>query len=124
MGRVNANTEVKIVDPDTGEEVPDGTSGAILVRGFCVMAGIHKHEREETFTPDGWYDTGDKGYLNDGLLFFEGRYTEMIKTSGNNVAPPEVEAVLQALPEIAEAHVLGIPDPTRGEIVAAAVVAD
>jgi acyl-CoA synthetase (AMP-forming)/AMP-acid ligase II len=122
MGRVIPGMEVRIVDPETGEEVGDDVSGAILVRGWCLMQGIHKHEREETFTPDGWYDTGDKGYLLDGILFFEGRYKEMIKTSGNNVAPPEVEAVLQSFPEVAEAHVLGVPDAQRGELVAAAVV--
>jgi acyl-CoA synthetase (AMP-forming)/AMP-acid ligase II len=122
MGIVNEGVEVKVVDPATGRESVEGGSGAILVRGYSLMLGIHKHEREETFTPDGWYDTGDKGYLKDGLLFFEGRYKEMIKTSGNNVAPPEVEGVLQSFPEVAEAHVLGVPDEQRGEIVAAAIV--
>ena len=59
---------------------------------------MYKREREEVFYPDGFYDTGDKGQMIDGLLFFNGRNTEMIKTSGNNVAPPEVEAVLKASP--------------------------
>lgn len=122
MGRLIDGMELKVVDPDTGEEVVHGTSGAILVRGSHLMAGLHKHEREETFSADGWYDTGDKGHLAGADLFFEGRYKEMIKTSGNNVAPPEVEGVLESFPEIAEAHVLGVPDEGRGEIVAAAVV--
>jgi acyl-CoA synthetase (AMP-forming)/AMP-acid ligase II len=122
MGKLIEGMELQVVDPDTAETVPDGASGAILVRGDFLMAGLHKHEREETFTADGWYDTGDKGHLDDGHLFFEGRYKEMIKTSGNNVAPPEVELVLQSFPEVAEAHVLGVPDAQRGELVAAAVV--
>jgi acyl-CoA synthetase (AMP-forming)/AMP-acid ligase II len=123
MGRVNDGVEVAIVDPLAGEEVEEGRSGTIFVRGYPLMLGLNKHEREEVFTADGWYDTGDTGYTKEGLLFLEGRATEMIKTSGNNVAPPEVEMVLQALPEVAEAHVLGVPDDERGEIVAAAVVA-
>jgi acyl-CoA synthetase (AMP-forming)/AMP-acid ligase II len=123
MGRINDGVEVQIVDPTTGVAVPEGTSGAICVRGYPMMIGLHKHEREETFSRDGWYDTGDKGYLKDGSLFFEGRLKEMIKTSGNNVAPPEVEKVLASFPEVAEAHVLGVPDEQRGEIVAAVVVA-
>jgi acyl-CoA synthetase (AMP-forming)/AMP-acid ligase II len=122
MGLMNPGMEARIVDPDSGTGVDDGVSGSIQIRGFCLMAGLHKHEREETFTPDGWYDTGDKGYFKDGLLYFEGRYKEMIKTSGSNVAPPEVEQVLASFPEVAEAHVLGIPDEQRGELVAAAVV--
>jgi len=123
MGKINEGIEVQIVDPTTGSKVAEGASGHILVRGYSLMVGLHKHEREETFTPNGWYDTGDKGYLKGGLLFFEGRFKEMIKTSGNNVAPPEVEMVLQSFPEVAEAHVLGIPDEQRSEIVAVAVVA-
>ena len=122
LGRLIDDFEVRVVDPTTQSEQPEGTSGAIHVRGYCLMAGLHKHEREETFTADGWYDTGDKGYLQDGLLYFEGRYKEQIKTSGNNVAPPEVEAVFQAFPEVAAAHVLGIPDEVRGELVTAALV--
>jgi acyl-CoA synthetase (AMP-forming)/AMP-acid ligase II len=121
MGLVNAGVDLRIVDPVTGDPVAAGTSGVIQVRGYPLLVGLHRHEREETFTPDGWYDTGDKGHLFEGLLFFEGRYTEMIKTSGNNVAPPEVESVLASFPEVAEAHVLGVPDEGRGEIVAAAV---
>ena len=122
MGVAIDGAEIRIVDPETLEWVPDGTTGAILVRGSFLMQGIAKHEREEVFTKDGFYNTGDKGYLRDGMLFLEGRLTEMIKTSGNNVAPPEVEAVLRSFPEVADVHVLGVPDRERGEIVAALVV--
>jgi len=114
--------EHKIVDPETGIEQPEGSSGTLLVRSYCLTIGLHKREREEVFTLDGWYDTGDRCYFKDGVLFFEGRLKEMIKTSGNNVAPPEVESVLVSAPDVAEAYVLGVPDSARGEAVAAAVV--
>lgn len=122
MGPPVEGFEHRIVDPDTGQDLPEGAEGALLVRGYGLMQAMIKREREETFTRDGWYNTGDKCYFRDGLLYLTGRLTEMIKTSGNNVAPPEVEAVLMSLPEVAEAHVLGVPDAERGEIVAALIV--
>ena len=122
MGPAIAGAEIRIADPVTLRALPDGEEGAILVRGYFLTTGLYKREREEVFTPDGFYNTGDKGYLQGGLLFLTGRLSELIKTSGNNVAPPEVEAVLNALPEVRVAHVLGVPDRERGEIVAALVV--
>ena len=81
----------KIVDPETGAELADGVEGEICVRGASLMDGLYKRERSEAFDDDGWYHTGDKGSSRDGLLFFTGRRTEMIKTGGANVAPREVE---------------------------------
>jgi acyl-CoA synthetase (AMP-forming)/AMP-acid ligase II len=124
MGLAIDGAEIRVVDPVTREILPDDHEGAILVRGYFLMQGMNKRDREAVFEPDGFYDTGDKGYLLDGLLFLTGRTTEMIKTSGNNVAPPEVEAVLLGFPGVKAAHVLGVPDPERGEIVAALVVTD
>ncbi len=124
MGPPIDGADVRIADPEALQPLAEGEEGAILVRGYFLTVGLYKREREETFTRDGYYVTGDKGYLLGGLLFLTGRLTELIKTSGNNVAPPEVEAVLGAMPEIRVAHVLGIPDPDRGEIVAALVVAE
>ncbi len=114
---------IRIVDTETLEPVPDGAEGAIFVRGYFLMQGLYNHEREDSFTADGFYDTGDKGYILEGMLYFTGRHKEMIKTSGNNVAPPEVEAVLRAIRGVKDVHVLGIPDDARGEIVAALVIA-
>ncbi len=122
MGWLVDGAEVKIVDPVTQEHLPDGVEGVILVRGYFLTAGIVKHERSEVFTPDGFYNTGDKGSLVGDQLFLTGRVTEVIKTSGNNVAPPEIEMVLRSMPEIKDAHVLGVRDSERGEIVAAFVV--
>jgi acyl-CoA synthetase (AMP-forming)/AMP-acid ligase II len=123
MGWLIDGAEVRIAHPASLEPLPDGQEGASLVRGYFLAQGMIKREREEVFTTDGFYNTGDQGYLIGRQLFLTGRLTEMIKTSGNNVAPPEVEAVLRAFPEVKDAHVLGIPDQQRGQLVAALVVA-
>ena len=110
-------TQHKIVDPDSGEELPGGVEGEICVRGGGLMDGLYKKERSQAFDEDGWYHTGDKGYLRDGFLFFTGRLTEMIKTGGANVAPREVELAIEAHPGVQAAFVVGIPDEERGELV-------
>jgi acyl-CoA synthetase (AMP-forming)/AMP-acid ligase II len=114
--------EHKVVD-ELGHVVPDGVAGEICVRGEALMSRMVGRLRHETFDADGWYHTGDSAYRDaDGHLYFAGRTDDMIKTSGANVAPVEVEAVLAALPEVRVAYVVGLPDPARGAIVAAAVV--
>lgn len=113
--------EHRIVDPETGAPVEDGVEGEICVRGVGLMDRIHKRERRDTFDADGWYHTGDRGSFRDGLLFFTGRATGMIKTAGANVAPGEVEAALVSLPGVQAAFVAGVPDADRGEVVAALV---
>ena len=107
----------KIVDPDSGEELADGVEGEICVRGDTLMEGLYKKERRRAFDEDGWYHTGDKGHLRDGFLFFTGRLTEMIKTSGANVAPREVELAIESRPGVQAAFVVGLPDAERGELV-------
>jgi acyl-CoA synthetase (AMP-forming)/AMP-acid ligase II len=87
------------------------------------MRGLYKKTREETFDRDGFYPTGDRCRIDrDGYLYFEGRAGEMVKTSGANVAPREVEMVLESWPEVKEAVVFGVPDSQRSEIVVAVVV--
>src|SRR4029079_18407067 len=75
-----------------------------------------------SYDRDGWFHTGDLGVRNGDYLSFRSRQGDMIKTSGANVAPPEVEAALYGLPGVREAYVAGIPDEIRGQILAAAVV--
>ena len=114
--------EHKIVD-DTGTEVPNGVTGEICVRGQAMMRGMIGRHWHELVDRDGWLHTKDAGYRDDdGHLYFAGRLDEMIKTSGTNVAPMEVEAALRRLPEVRIAYVVGVPDPDRGAIVSAAVV--
>lgn len=114
--------EHKVVD-EHGEVVPDGVEGEICVRGSSLMRGMVGKLRSEVFDEEGWYHTGDSAHRDaDGHLYFAGRTDDMIKTSGANVAPMEVEAVLGALPQVRIAYVVGLPDPAKGAVVAAAVV--
>ncbi len=116
-------TELAIVDENT-LPVADGTVGELLVRGIGVMAGYNKQERWETFDEDGWYHTGDRVYRRTGdpRLFYVGRTSELIKSAGANVSPLEVEAVIEALPEVTQCVVVGIDHPERGEQVCAVIV--
>ncbi|HLK10695.1 MAG TPA: AMP-binding protein [Candidatus Binatia bacterium] len=123
FGRPLAGMEVRIVDPESGRALAAGESGEILVRGPTLMEGYLRVPRARTFTPDGFFRTGDLGFLDaDGFLHFAARLKDVIKTAGVNVAAVEVEEALAAHPAVAAAHVVGVPDPVRGETVAAFVV--
>src|SRR5215207_1034134 len=123
FGKTLPGIEHKVVDPDTGAEVRSGEDGELWVRGYSLMQGLYRREREDVFEPDGWYRTGDAGHFDeDGWFYFTGRLGEMVKTPGGaNVAPAEVEAALMAYPEVLEAYVTGIPGP-GGQLVVGAVV--
>ncbi len=112
----------RVVDPETGKELPEREEGEFQVRGYGLMSGFYKREREETFTDDGFYSTGDLGYVEKGAVYFKARRSDVIKTKGANVAPAEVEAALNALSEVRSAFVVGLPHPLYGEEVAAAVL--
>jgi acyl-CoA synthetase (AMP-forming)/AMP-acid ligase II len=114
--------EHRVADPETNATLDEGEVGEICIRGYSLMNGLYKRERHETFDDDGWYHTGDKGFIRDGYLYFLGRLSEMIKTSGSNVAPREVELLLESFPDVSLAVVVGLPDAERGEVVAAALV--
>ena len=123
FGRAIDGIERKIVEAGSSRELPPGETGELLVRGYSVMQGYYKRERGECFEPDGFFRTGDLcSITDDGHLFFHGRGGEMIKTSGANVSPREVELALLAYPDVAEAVVLGKPDRRNGENVIAVVV--
>ncbi|QLL08866.1 class I adenylate-forming enzyme family protein [Mycobacterium vicinigordonae] len=113
-----------IADPDTSQPVPVGTAGEVWVRGYSLMQRLHKREREEVFTTDGYYRTGDCGVgYEDGWIRFTGRLGDLIKTSGGtNVTPSEVEAALAACDGVLEAYVVGAESGHDGTVVAAAVV--
>jgi acyl-CoA synthetase (AMP-forming)/AMP-acid ligase II len=105
-----------VVDPD-----PAGV-GELCIRGPFVMQGYHRRSREECFDADGWFHTGDLVRVDaDGFFYFVGRLSTMIKTAGANVSAAEVEKAIARVTGT-EAHVVGIPDAERGELVAAVVV--
>ncbi|UDY35037.1 class I adenylate-forming enzyme family protein [Dermatobacter hominis] len=122
FGRSVPGVEHRIVDPVTLEELPAGCDGEVWVRGYSVMLDLHKRERPEVFTADGWYRTGDSGHFDGvGHLHFTGRLGDLIKSSGMNVTPLDVEVVLEDLPEVSMAFVTGVDHPDRGQVVVAAV---
>jgi acyl-CoA synthetase (AMP-forming)/AMP-acid ligase II len=122
-GRAVNGYERRVVDPETGAEVAPGETGELLLRGGALMTRLYKREREEVFTPDGFYPTGDLVRVDeDGYLYFVARRGDMIKTRAANVSRLEVEAALLALPEVEAAVVAGLPDADYGHRVAAAVV--
>jgi acyl-CoA synthetase (AMP-forming)/AMP-acid ligase II len=122
FGLLVPGVEHRVADPETNATLGEGDVGEICIRGYSLMNGLYKCERHETFDDDGWYHTGDKGFIREGYLYFLGRLSEMIKTSGSNVAPREVELLLESFPEVGLAVVVGLPDAERGEVVAAALV--
>jgi len=100
-----------------------GYVGELQVRGGALMSGFYKMERCHVFTADGFYPTKDLVRIDtDGYLYFVARRGDMIKTKAANVSRLEVEAALNALPEITFSVVAGLPDSELGQRVAAAVV--
>jgi acyl-CoA synthetase (AMP-forming)/AMP-acid ligase II len=122
LGPSMPGMEHRIVDVDTRKPVANGEQGELMVRGDCLMLGMVKREREEVFTADGWFATGDICSFVDDWLYFHGRVDDMIKSAGANVSPREVEDTLMSYPGVAQAFVCGVADETRGAVVGAIVV--
>jgi len=124
FGKPAPGVETKIVDPESAMPVEDGALGELYIRGPCLMQGYYKSSREECFDADGWFRTGDLAATdNDGFVYYIGRRGSMIKTAGANVSPAEVgQAIAKVTGGVA--HVFGIPDPDRGQVVAAVVILD
>lgn len=123
FGRPAPGFDTKVVDPDTGRTVAVGEVGELCVRGPYMMQRYYKRSREECFDADGWFHTGDLVRTDgDGFVYFIGRRGAMIKTAGANVAPAEVERAIAKVTGGAVAYVVGLPDPHRGQLVAAVVV--
>ncbi|HKO61685.1 MAG TPA: AMP-binding protein [Pyrinomonadaceae bacterium] len=119
------NTECRIVDYTTGEDLPPRSEGEIWVRGPQVMKGYlgNTAATEQMIEPDGWLRTGDIGYCDeDGQLFVVDRLKELIKTNGRQVAPAELESLLISYPAIADAAVVARADEVAGEVPRAFVV--
>lgn len=116
--------EIRIVDPATGAVLPAGAEGEICVRGPELFSHYLGTTPVACRDADGFFHTGDRGWLDaEGALHFVGRLGDVIKSGGANVSVAEVEAVLRDHPAVTAAHVVGAPDPRRGESVVAFVVA-
>jgi long-chain acyl-CoA synthetase len=118
------DTDCRIVDPDTREELPPGEVGELSVRGPQVMKGYWNRPAEtESVLKDGWLHTGDMAYMDeDGYFYIVDRKKDMINAGGFKIFPREVEEVLFEHPAVLEAAVVGVPDEYRGETVKAFVV--
>jgi len=124
-GLPGPGVEVKIVDGDDDVEVPTGEVGEIWIRSKQVMRGYWNmpDETAKSITADGWFKSGDAGYLDaDGYLYIHDRVKDMIVSGGENVYPAEVENVLMAHPAVADVAVIGVPDERWGETAKAIVV--
>jgi acyl-CoA synthetase (AMP-forming)/AMP-acid ligase II len=124
-GRVVPNTEVKIIEVGTGQEVAQGKEGELLIRGPQIMKGYLNHPEETAACLDreGWYHTGDVGYVDgDGYFFIVDRTKELIKFKGLQVAPAELEALLVTHPAVLDAAVVRKADEEAGEVPKAYVV--
>ncbi|MQA13057.1 MAG: AMP-binding protein [Pseudonocardiaceae bacterium] len=124
VGRPIPQTAAKIVDPATGKVAPLGVPGEVCARGHSQMIEYYgdPEATAATVDADGWLHTGDLGSMDSrGLITLTGRLKELIIRGGENIAPAEIEVCLAAHPAVAESAVVGLPDETWGEIVAAFV---
>jgi fatty-acyl-CoA synthase len=119
VGRPLPQTEIKIIDPDSGETVPRGEVGEICARGYAVMKDYFDDPQSTSSAIDteGWLHTGDLGSLDEyGYCRIQGRRKDMIIRGGENIYPREIEDILHTHPAIRDASVIGIPDPDWGEV--------
>ena len=125
MGKPLPGVEVRIVDSETGEILPDGEIGDLQLRGPNIFKGYWRQPQKtsESFTGDGWFKTGDLGFREkDGYITLCGRSKDLVISGGLNIYPPEVERVLAEHPSVAACAVIGCLDPEWGERVTAVVV--
>ena len=116
---------IRIVDPLTGDVLARGQVGEIAVKGPTLMLGYLRVPPEEVFDEEGFFHTGDGGFVDaDGRLHWHGRLNDIIKTGGANVSPLEIDAVLAQCPGVKIAATVGVPHETLGEMVVACIVTE
>jgi acyl-CoA synthetase (AMP-forming)/AMP-acid ligase II len=122
MGPLLPGTQLRVVDPDSGRALGVGELGELAVGGPTLMKRYLGRTADECFDGDGFFRTGDAGYVDaDGEVHFEGRRTEMIKTGGANVSPAELEVQLRACAPVKLSRVVGVPDPRLDQLVVACI---
>jgi len=125
VGRLLPQTEGKIISPETGLEVPRGTPGEIITRGYHVMKGYYKmpEATRQAIDENGWLHTGDIGIMDEHDYFhITGRLKDMIIRGGENIYPREIEEFMYTHPAISDVQVIGVPDEKYGEEVCACVI--
>ncbi|MDR1920412.1 MAG: AMP-binding protein [Candidatus Adiutrix sp.] len=125
-GRPLPGVEVKVVDPETGADLPQGAVGEVTARGYVVMKGYYNmpEATAEIIDGDGWLHTGDLGRFDqDGCLVITGRWKDMIIRAGENIYPQEVEEYLRHMPDVTDVQVVAVPSKLHGEELGAFIIA-
>ncbi len=125
VGSAFANVECKIIDPETGEDCPDGVNGEFVARGYNIMKGYYKMPKAtaEAIDKDGWLHTGDLACrAPDGNYNITGRLKDMIIRGGENIYPKEIEEFIYTHPKVSDVQVIGVPDEQYGEEIMACII--
>jgi len=124
IGRQHDAVDVRVIDPETGEDCPPGVPGELCCRGYNVMKGYYNmpEATEAAIDADGYLHSGDLGTVDaDGYYRITGRIKDMIIRGGENIYPREIEEFLYTMPGVEDAQVIGVPDAKYGEVVGAFV---
>ena len=125
VGSAFANVECKIIDPETGKDLPDGENGEFVARGYNIMKGYYKMPKAtaEAIDKDGWLHTGDLACRDaDGNYRITGRLKDMIIRGGENIYPKEIEEFIYTCPKVSDVQVIGVPDKQYGEEIMAVII--
>ena len=125
VGKALPEIECKIINPETGEECPDGENGEFVARGYNIMKGYYKMPKAtaNAIDKDGWLHTGDLACRTpDGYFRITGRLKDMIIRGGENIYPKEIEEFIYTHPKVKDVQVIGVPDEQYGEEIMACVI--
>jgi acyl-CoA synthetase (AMP-forming)/AMP-acid ligase II len=124
IGREIDGLDVKIINPETGEEVPEGEVGELIYKSVTVMKEYYKdpEKTKAAFDQNGWFHGGDLGYRKDGELYIVDRVKECIISGAEKIFPVEVEEIITQHPKVSEACVIGVPDEEWGNSVRAVII--
>ena len=125
VGYAFPHVQCKVIDPETGRELPDGQDGEFCSRGYHIMKGYYKmpEATSAAIDADGWLHSGDLARRNpDGTYLITGRLKDMIIRGGENIYPKEIEEFIYTHPDVADVQVIGVPDARYGEAVMACIV--
>ena len=125
VGYAFPHVQCKVIDPETGEELPDGQDGEFCSRGYNIMKGYYKmpDATAAAVDKDGWLHSGDLARRNpDGTFLITGRLKDMIIRGGENIYPKEIEEFIYTHPDVEDVQVIGVPDAKYGEAVMACII--